>query len=433
MHSNWLPGFTFPPPAFAGVDRRRRAFEQLAMYLEPKAIGIRPCRAKTLRYLVSAAIIVLLPGCKSDAQAPAPPPPTVSVAQPLSKAVTDWDEFTGRLEAVQTVEVRARVSGYLQSVHFKDGAIVNKGDLLFVIDPRPYEAILNQAKAEVTRNKFRLELARNNVERAERLFKSRAISAEELDTRTQEERQAIASLEAAKAAVEAAQLNIEFTRVTAPIKGRVSRQLVTEGNLVSGGTEGSTLLTTIVSLDPIHIYFTADERAYLRYARLAQSGARPSSRDVANPVKLQLADESDSEHEGKMDFVDNRIDAATGTAQGRAIFPNPDLLLIPGLFAKVRLLGEGPYQALLIPDEAIGTDQSQKFVFVIDEQNVAKRQTVVPGRMEGLLRVIREGLKGDERIVVDGLQRVRAGSPVTPQEIQIKDEPAKPTSAAASR
>jgi RND family efflux transporter MFP subunit len=357
----------------------------------------------------------------------------VGVSKPLAKAVTDWDEYTGRLEAVQAVEVRARVSGYLQSVNFKDGAIVNKGDKLFVIDPRPYEAILNQAKAEVTRNKFRLELARNNVERAERLFKSRAISAEELDTRTQEQRQALASLEAAKAAVEAAQLNVEFTRVTAPIKGRVSRELVTEGNLVSGGTEGSTLLTTIVSLDPIYVYFTADERAYLRYARLAQSGARPSSRDAANPVKLQLADEKDSEHEGKMDFVDNRIDAATGTAQGRAIFSNPDLLLIPGLFAKVRLLGEGPYQALLIPDEAIATDQSQKFVFVLDENNVARRQTVVPGRMEGRLRVIRDGLKGDERIVVDGLQRVRAGSPVTPQETQLTEEAAKPQSAAVSR
>jgi multidrug efflux system membrane fusion protein len=206
---------------------------------------------------------------------------------------------------------------------------------------------------------------------------------------------------------------------------------VTEGNLVSGGTEGSTLLTTIVSLDPIYVYFTADERAYLRYARLAQSGARPSSRDVANPVKLQLADEKDAEHEGKMDFVDNRIDTATGTAQGRAIFPNPDRLLIPGLFAKVRLLGEGPYQALLVPDGAIGTDQSQKFVFVIDEQNVARRQTIVPGRMEGSLRIIREGLKGDERIVVDGVQRVRAGSPVTPQETQITEEAAKPSSAAA--
>ena len=400
------------------------------------ALCRRPIATRASNTVLSAILAIPLAltlGCQSEAQAPATPPPTVAVGKPLAKAVTDWDEYTGRLEAVQTVEVRARVSGYLQSVNFKDGATVNKGDLLFVIDPRPYEAILNQAKAEVTRNKFRLELARNNVERAERLFKSRAISAEELDTRTQEQRQALASLEAAKAAVEAAQLNVEFTRVTAPIKGRVSRELVTEGNLVSGGTEGATLLTTIVSLDPIYVYFTADERAYLRYTRLARSGARPSSRDVANPVKLQLADEKDSEHEGKMDFVDNRIDAATGTAQGRAIFPNPDRLLIPGLFAKVRLLGEGPYQALLLPDEAIGTDQSQKFVFVIDEKNVARRQTVVLGRMEDRLRVIREGLKGDELIVVDGVQRVRAGSPVTPQETEIKEEPAKSQTAATSR
>jgi RND family efflux transporter MFP subunit len=383
--------------------------------------------------LVFAMPLMLTLGCQGGAQAPASPPPAVTVAKPLAKTVTDWDEYTGRLEAVEMVEVRARVSGYLQSVNFKDGAIVNKGDLLFVIDPRPYQAVLNQAKAEVTRNRVRLDLARNNVERAERLFKSRAISAEELDTRTQEQRQALAALEAAKAAVEAAELNVEFTRVTSPIKGRVSRELVTVGNLVSGGSEGSTLLTTIVSLDPIYVYFTADERAYLHYTRLARSGSRPSSRDVENPVKLQLADEKDSEHEGHMDFVDNRVDRATGTMQGRAIFPNPDRLLIPGLFAKVRLLGEGPYQALLIPDEAIGTDQSQKFVFVIDEQNVAKRQTIVPGRTEGRLRIVREGLKGDERIVIDGLQRVRAGSPVTPQEAQIEDKPAKSQSVASSR
>lgn len=381
---------------------------------------------------ILAVPLMLTLGCKGEAQAPAPPPPTVGVAKPLAKAVTDWDEYTGRLEAVETVEVRARVSGYLQSVNFKDGAIVKKGDLLFVIDPRPYQAVLNQAKSEVTRNRVRLDLARNNVERAERLFKSRAISAEELDTRTQEQRQAVAALEAAKAAVDAAELNVEFTRVTSPIQGRVSRELVTVGNLVSGGSEGSTLLTVIVSLDPIYVYFTADERAYLRYTRLARSGSRPSSRDEANPVKLQLADEKDSEHEGHMDFVDNRVDRATGTMQGRAIFPNPELFLTPGLFAKVRLVGEGPYQALLIPDEAIGTDQSQKFVFVLDEKNVARRQTIVPGRTEGRLRIVREGLKGDERIVVDGLQRVRAGSPVTPQEVQIKDAAAKSESVASS-
>lgn len=393
---------------------------------------VKACASNRVLLLILAMPLMLVLGCQSEVQAPALPPPTVTVANPLAKAVTDWDEYTGRLEAVQAVEVRARVSGYLQSVNFKDGAIVDKGALLFVIDPRPYQAVLNQAKAEVTRNRVRLDLARNNVERAERLFKSRAISAEELDTRTQEQRQALAALEAVNAAVEAAELNVEFTRVTSPIKGRVSRELVTEGNLVSGGSEGSTLLTTIVSLDPIYVYFDADERAYLRYARLAHSGSRPSSRDVANPVKLQLADETETEHEGHMDFVDNRVDRATGTMQARAIFPNPDRLLIPGLFAKVRLLGEGPYQALLIPDEAIGTDQSQKFVFVIDEKNVAARQTIVPGRTEGRLRIVREGLKGDERIVVDGIQRVSAGSPVTPQEVQIKDEPAKSESVVSS-
>jgi multidrug efflux system membrane fusion protein len=336
----------------------------------------------------------------------------------------DWDEYTGRLAAVDSVEVRARVNGWLQSVHFDDGAIVEQGDLLFVIDPRPYEAVHNQAKAEVTRARVRLELAGNDLARARRLFESRAISEEELDARTQEQKEATAALQAAEAAVAASALDVEFTRVRAPIRGRIGRELVTVGNLVSGGSAGSTLLTTIVSLDPIHVYFTADERAFLRYQRLAREGVRPSSRDTANPVRIQLADEQGFPHEGRMDFVDNRVDEATGTMQGRAVVPNPDGVLTPGLFARVQLLGEGPYEAILVPDAAIGTDQAQRFVYLVGDDNVVRRRAVTPGPLVQNLRVVREGLSAGDRVVIEGLQRVRAGSPVTPEEGRI--EPPEP-------
>lgn len=363
-----------------------------------------------------------LAACGGEAKPPSKPaPPAVTVAKPLVKQVTDWDEYTGRLEAVDSVEVRARVSGYLQSVHFKDGAIVERGDLLFVIDPRPYQAALDQAVARADQADARLELARNDRVRAERLFESRAISEEEVDARIQTERAAVARLEAAHAAVDVAELDLDFTRVRAPITGRISRELVTEGNLISGGSAGSTLLTTIVSLDPIHVYFTADEHSVLRYMRLARSGARPSSRVTPNPVRLQLADEQGFPHRGHMDFVDNRMDGATGTMLGRAVVPNPDYMLVPGLFARVRLLGAGPYPALLIPDEAIGTDQAQKFVYVLGDDNVATRQEVQLAESHGGLRVIREGLKADDKVVVKGIQRASVGSPVSPKMISLKD------------
>lgn len=373
----------------------------------------------------SFAVPLLLAACgQPPPQQPQQGPPAVTVASPAVVQMMDWDEYTGRLAAVDSVEVRARVNGWLQSVHFDDGAIVEQGDLLFVIDPRPYEAVHNQAKAEVTRARVRLELAGNDLARARRLFESRAISEEELDARTQEQKEATAALQAAEAAVAASALDVEFTRVRAPIRGRIGRELVTVGNLVSGGSAGSTLLTTIVSLDPIHVYFTADERAFLRYQRLAREGARPSSRDTANPVRIQLADEQGFPHEGRMDFVDNRVDEATGTMQGRAVVPNPDGVLTPGLFARVQLLGEGPYEAILVPDAAIGTDQAQRFVYLVGDDNVVRRRAVTPGRLVQNLRVVREGLSAGDRVVIEGLQRARPGSPVTPEEGRI--EPPEP-------
>lgn len=366
------------------------------------------------------AMLFALVSC-TDQAGQATPPPQVTVAKPLAKLITDWDEYTGRLAAVESVEVRARVSGYLESVHFRHGAIVLKDDLLFVIDPRPYQAKLDEAKAELTQARVKLKLAGNDLERAKRLFKSRAISEEELDARTQERREAVAGLQAAKAAVESTKLDVEFTHVRAPIAGRIGRPLVTKGNLVSGGTAGSTLLTTVVSLDPIHFYFTADERAVLRYMRLDRSGGRPSSQDSPNPVRLKLADEDDFVHQGHMDFVDNQIDQSTGTMQGRAVFANPDYLLIPGMFAEVKVLGEGPYEALLVPDAAVGADQSQRFVYLLAEGNTTQRQAITLGRTVGKLRVIREGLKADDRIVINGIQRIRPGVAITPQVGEITD------------
>ena len=265
-------------------------------------------------------VLIALAGCGGK-QPPAMGPPQVTVATPLVRQITDWDEYTGQLAAVESVEIRARVSGYLQSIHFEDGALVKRGDLLFVIDPRPYEAALDEARADLTQAKVRLELASNDLDRAKRLFASRAISEEELDARTKEHRQAEASLEAAQAAEKGSALNLEFARIKAPVSGRIGRKLVTVGNLVSSSGDKPTLLTTIVSVDPIHVYFTADERAFLRYTRLAEKGIRPSSRNVPNPVRLQLADEQDFPHLGHMDFVDNQVDRATGTMQGRASLP----------------------------------------------------------------------------------------------------------------
>ena len=333
------------------------------------------------------------------------------------QTVVEWDEYTARLSAVRSVEVRARVSGYLQSIHFADGAVVAAGDLLFVIDPRPYEAVLSRARADLTLAQARLDLARKDLARAEFLVKSRAISQEEADTRTAAVRQAVASVGGARAAVDAAALDGEFTRVTAPIGGRVSRHLVTEGNLVvGGGTSNATLLTSIVSLDPIYAYFEVDEQAYLKYSRLNLSGQRPSSREVQNPVQVAVADEATFPHAGWMDFVDNQIDPGTGTLQGRAVLPNPDLLFSPGQFVRLRLAGSGRYEAVLVPDEAIGTDQAQRFVWVVDAENRARYRKVVLGpRYEGK-RIVREGLGGEDRLVVSGLQRVRPNIVVTPED-----------------
>ena len=377
---------------------------------------MRDPRRVSVRSALWLVLVVALAACSS--KPPEPPPPKVKVTQPVARDVTEWDEFTARLEAVDSVEVRPRVNGYLQGVHFVDGALVKKGDLLFTIDPRPYEAVLHRAEAEVSLAASRLALAAKNHARAGALLASHAISQEEADVRESNHRQAQAALEEAQAAVEAARLDVEFTRVSAPVSGRVGRKLVTEGNLISGGAgTQSTLLTTIVSLDPIYAYFEADESSVLKYNRLARAGQRPSSREHRNPVHVGLADEEGFPHDGVMDFVDNQVDRGTGTVVARAVLPNPDLSLLPGLFARLQLPGSGQYRAVLVPDEAIGTDQTQRFVYVVDAESKAQYRTVQVGPLVDGLRVIRDGLGPDDRIVVAGLQRVRPAQVVDAQPV----------------
>jgi RND family efflux transporter MFP subunit len=375
---------------------------------------------------------LVLAACGTSAP-PAPPPPKVTVVQAITREIIEWDEYTARLDAVESVEVRPRVSGYLQSIHFQDGSLVKKGDLLFLIDPRPYEAALHRTQADAELAKNRLDLARKNFERATNLLASHAISQEESDIRQSTVRQAEASLEEAQAAVDAAKLDVEFTQIRAAVAGRVGRKLVTEGNLINGGvgTQG-TLLTTIVSLDPIYAYFDADEASLLKYNRLARTGQRRSSRDYNNPVRVALADEVDFPHPGVMDFVDNQVDRGTGTIVGRALLPNPDLDLLPGLFARLQLPGSGRYQAILVPDEAIGSDQAQKFVFVVDGESAAQYRVVKTGPLVDGLRVVREGVTPEDRVVVSGLQRVKPGIKVDAQPATSPPPPAAAPDAATT-
>lgn len=362
----------------------------------------------------------LLLACSDEPEPPPPPPPSVTVVPATDRTVREWDEYTGRLEPVDSVEIRARVDGYLESVHFTDGQIVEVGDLLFVIDPRPYQAIHDVAKAEQARASAALELARNDLKRAEQARDAGGMTTEEFETRSTGVMQAEAEFQATIARVRSAELDLGFTQIRSPIRGRVSSDLVNVGNLISGGASNATLLTTVVSLDPIHCVFTASEQDFLRYSRLARRGDRPSSRETANPVEVSLLDEEGFPHKGTMDFVDNRLDPSTGTIEGRAILPNPDGLLTPGLFVRLRLLGSGEYQAVLIPDQAIGTDQTRKFVFVIDSEGVAAIRYVTPGPIIDGLRVIRSGLEGGEAVVVEGVQRVRAGERVTPDQQELQ-------------
>lgn len=342
-------------------------------------------------------------------------PPVVTVAQPTKRTVTDWDSFTGRFEAVEQVEVRARVNGYVQSVDFRDGAVVSKGDLLYVIDPRPYEAAVAQAAGQLADARSRTSLAERELARGQQLAQTSAIPEAQVDQRRQQLQVSQAAIIQAEANLRRTQLDLEFTRVTAPLDGRIGRHLVSVGNLVQGGESGATLLTTIVSLDPIHIYFDMDEATYLKNTRLWLEGRRPTSRDKPNPVQITLPGETAPSRQGAMDFVDNRLDVGTGTLRGRASVPNDNLALVPGQFARIQLIGSAPYEALLLPDAAIASDQSRKVVYVLRDDDTVEARPVQLGPIDAGLRVIRDGLKPEDRVVVDGLQRVRAGQKVKPQ------------------
>ena len=380
---------------------------------------------KILAVLLGFLSTVLLFGCNEETSATAkanqPPPPPVTVAKPLKKRITEWDEFTGRFEAVETVDVRARVSGFLESIHFRDGQIVKKGELLFTIDKRPFEISVEQAKAQVDQAQAQLDLANSDVERARPLLERRTITGREFESREATARGALASLSEARARLKNAELNLEWTEVISPIAGRISDTPIDVGNLISGGQNGATVLTRIVSLDPIHFEFEGSEADYLKYSRLAQSGQRPSSRDSANPVAVRLIDEKDFDHHGQMDFVDNAIDPNSGTIKGRAIFENEDTLLLPGMFGRMRLFG-GDFDAILIPDNAIASDQARKIVMTVTTEGKVAPKVVTLGPIVFGLRVVRSGLSASDQIIISGMQRARPGQTVKPERGEIKAE-----------
>ena len=362
-------------------------------------------------------LAVSLSGCGDKPPQQAASPPPVTVAQPTKRTVTDWDEFTGRFDAVEEVQVRARVGGFVTNVEFRDGAFVNTGDLLYVIDSRPFEAVAEQADGQLSDARAKAELAKRELDRALTLNQTQAVSDSIVDQRRQALQGAKAAETQAEGLLKAAQLNIEFTHVLAPIGGRVSRHLVSVGNLVSGSDNGvATLLTSIVSLDPIYIYFDMDEATYLKYNRLYFEGKRPSSRENPNPVQVTLTGETKPSHDGKVDFLDNRLDVSTGTLRGRAVIPNKDFSILPGQFGRVRLIGSSPYDALLLPDTAIATDQSRKIVFVVRDDDTVEARPVVLGPLDDGLRVVREGLKPEDRVIVNGIQRARVGAKVSPHK-----------------
>jgi multidrug efflux system membrane fusion protein len=371
-------------------------------------------------YGLAPALVLLagiLSGCgeSKPPQAAAAAPP-VTVAQPVKRTVTDWDEFTGRFDAVEQVQIRARVGGFITAVEFRDGAFVSAGDLLYLIDARPFEAVAIQADGQLSDARAKVELAKRDLDRALTLQQSQNVAENIVDQRRQALQAARAAEMQAEGLLKAAQLNIEFTHVTAPIGGRVSRHLVSVGNLVQGSESGSTLLTSIVSLDPIYIYFDIDEATYLKYNRLWSEGKRPSSRDTPNPVEVTLTGETKPSHNGAVNFLDNQLDVSTGTLRGRAVIPNKDLSVLPGQFGRVRLIASAPYEALLVPDGAIATDQARKIVFVVKDDNTVEAKPVILGPLDEGLRVVRDGLKPEDRVVVDGLQRARVGAKVTPHD-----------------
>lgn len=374
--------------------------------------------------ILAAAVLTACSG--SQAETAGPPPPQVSAAPVLVKPVSQWDDFSGRVEAVQSVELRPRVSGYIDKVNYVEGDEVKKGDVLFTIDARSYQAEYDRARAELTRARTQATVARSESERAKKLSEQQAISTESWEQRRAAADQAGANVQAAQAALDAAALNLEFTKVRAPIDGRAGRAMVTAGNLVTAGDSAS-VLTTLVSLDTVFVYFDADEGTFLRYAQMARKGERPSERDSELPVKVGLSGEEGFPHAGNVDFLDNQVTRSTGTIRVRALLDNADRAFTPGLFARVQLLGSGEFQAMLIDDKAVLTDQDRKYVYVVDKEGKAQRRDIQLGRTAEGLRIVQQGLAAGDRVIIDGVQKVfMPGMPV-----QAKAVAMQPAAAAA--
>jgi len=379
-------------------------------------------------------IAAALAACgQAEQQKAAPPPPAVTVSNPVTRSVTDFDEYVGRFVAVDSVEIRARVSGYLEKIHFTDGQMVKEGDLLFTIDKRPFQTSLDQAQANLQRARADLAFAEGDLERAASLVRDKTITQQVFDQRTQVKRVAEAGVAAQEAAVRQAELDLQFTDLRAPVTGRIGDRRVSVGNLVTGGTTGNTtLLATIVSTDPIRFEFTFDEASYLRYERMARVAGKSAKKDDiaarggSTLVRLKLIDEPDFSHIGRMDFVDNVIDRSTGTIRGRASFANAAGIFTPGMFARLQVPGSPPYQAMLIPDAAIGSEQARKFVYVVRPDNTVAQKYVVLGQLSEGDRVIKSGIEADDRVIVDGLMRARPGATVNPQTAAAQNTAASP-------
>jgi RND family efflux transporter MFP subunit len=380
------------------------------------ATDLMPPTSPPILAAIAIAVAGLLSGCGEGQKQAAPPPPKVTVAKPAQRTIVDQDEYVGRFVAVNVVEVRARVSGYLDQIHFTDGQIVKQGDLLFTIDRRPYQNTLDQARANLETAKSNVVFTQSDLARGQQLVRERTISEQIYEQRAQAFRNAQAAVAASEAMVRQAELDLQYTELRAPITGRIGDRRVTIGNLVTGGAGGNTtLLATIVSVDPIRFEFTFDEASLLRYQRLATDGGEKAGLGNTT-VRLKLIDEPDFSHSGRMDFVDNVIDRATGTIRGRAQLDNAQGLFTPGMFARVQVPASAPYEALMVPDVAIGTEQARKYVYVIDQENIARLRYVTLGQLVGDMRVIKDGVSAGDRVVVNGLMRVRQGQKVTPEE-----------------
>lgn len=371
-----------------------------------------------LHALGAILLSLLLVGCdNSAAQNAAPPAPAVNAADVVVKSISQWDSFNGRIEAVESVQLRPRVSGYIDKVNFTDGQEVKKGEVLFTIDDRTYRAALEQAQATLERAKTQASLARSEANRTDKLINTNLVSREEWEQRRAAAIQAQADIRAAQAAVDAAQLNLDFTKVTAPIDGRASRALITSGNLVTAGDSAS-VLTTLVSQKTVYVYFDVDESTYLHYQNLARSGQGASSNHTALPVEIGLAGEEGYPHQGKVDFLDNQLAPSTGTIRMRALLDNAQRQFTPGLFARVRLPGSAEFQATLIDDKAVLTDQDRKYVYIVDKEGKAQRRDITPGRLADGLRIVQQGLKPGDKVIVDGLQKVfMPGMPVNAKTV----------------